>query len=226
MLQGGLVRAAMPLRRADFFAHAAAPPSAAGPGSGDEGAGEDGDGEAGEGGDQEGPAAAASQLREGALERIAHLTAGRVSFLLDSDVGAYPRRLFVGEEVPDVPYLRLTACPMAPFHAQTLAREHALMNLKLGERRNNLMQLQIDVMAVTLGLAMCSTVSGWFGMNLDNGFCGPDGCHSDTYNHGFPVFVSVSTVTSAVAVTATLYVLFAARYSLGGSDTRKGKRAD
>jgi hypothetical protein len=33
-------------------------------------------------------------------------------------------------------------------------------------------------------------------------------------------------MTSAVAVTATLYVLFAARYNLGGSDSRKGKRAD
>lgn len=66
-----------------------------------------------------------SQLREEALERIAHLAAGRVSFLLDADVGSYPRREFVGEEVAGVPYLRLTPCPMAPFHERTLAREQA-----------------------------------------------------------------------------------------------------
>ena len=72
----------------------------------------------------EAPTFVVSQLREGALARIAHLAAGRVSFLLDSDVNSYPRRRFVGEEVAGVPYLRLTPCPMTPFHERTLAREH------------------------------------------------------------------------------------------------------
>jgi hypothetical protein len=97
-----------PLRRADFFTRAAAPSGAAD----------------GEEGDAPEPAAShliVSQLREGALERIAHLAAGRVSFLLDADVDAYPRRLFVGDEVAGVPYLRLTCCPMSPFHERTLA---------------------------------------------------------------------------------------------------------
>ena len=94
-----------PLRRADFFTRAL--------GAGPEGAPEGAD------------AAVVSQLREGALERIAHLAAGRVSFLLDSDVGSYPRREFVGEEVAGVPYLRLTLCPMTPYHERTLAREQA-----------------------------------------------------------------------------------------------------
>ncbi|HVE12488.1 MAG TPA: helicase C-terminal domain-containing protein, partial [Elusimicrobiota bacterium] len=66
-----------------------------------------------------------SQLREGALERLAHLFAGRISFLLDSDVVLYTRRVFVGEEVEGVPYQRLTLCPMSPFHERTLARERA-----------------------------------------------------------------------------------------------------
>lgn len=101
-----------PLRRADFFTRAAALGQQADA---------DGDGEEAD----EAPAFVVSQLREGALERIAHLAAGRVSFLLDSDVGSYPRRLFVGEEVAGVPYLRLTPCPMAPFHERTLAREQA-----------------------------------------------------------------------------------------------------
>jgi hypothetical protein len=101
----------LPLRRADFFVRAAAPPA---PGA------VEGDG------DEEGEGSSSfvvSQLREGAAEQIAHLAAGRVSFLLDSDVGSYPRRIFVGDEVPGIPYLRLTPCPMTPFHERTLARE-------------------------------------------------------------------------------------------------------
>lgn len=61
-----------------------------------------------------------SQLREGALEKIANYSAGRVSFLLDSDVDSYPRRIFVGDEYEDIPYLRLNLCPMSPFHERTL----------------------------------------------------------------------------------------------------------
>jgi hypothetical protein len=97
-----------PLRRADFFARTAAPGDAT----------DDGE-------EPEATSFVISQLREGALERIAHLAAGRVSFLLDADVGSYPRREFIGEEVAGVPYLRLTPCPMAPFHERTLAREQA-----------------------------------------------------------------------------------------------------
>jgi hypothetical protein len=66
-----------------------------------------------------------SRLREGTLERIGRLAAGRVSFLLDSDVGAYPRRVFVGEELAGtsgapIQYLRFTPCPMSPFQERTL----------------------------------------------------------------------------------------------------------
>jgi len=87
----------VPLRRADFFGRSA---------------------------DERG--AMASQLRPGAIDRIARLAAGRVSFLLDADVAAYPRRIFAGEEVPGVPYLRLTLCPMSPFHERTLAHARAV----------------------------------------------------------------------------------------------------
>ncbi|MFA6165763.1 MAG: helicase-related protein [Gemmatimonadaceae bacterium] len=92
----------VPLRRSDFFARAATRADDDEP---EEAAAR---------------AAVVSQLREGALDRIGHLFAGRVSFLLDSDVGSYPRRVFVGEPQPGVPYLSLTACPMSPFHERTL----------------------------------------------------------------------------------------------------------
>jgi len=74
-------------------------------------------------------AGARSVLLPGALERIGRLTAGRVSFLLDADEAAYPRRVFEGAPLRDprpgasgeIPYLRFTPCPMSPFHARTLA---------------------------------------------------------------------------------------------------------
>jgi hypothetical protein len=99
----------VPLRRAEFFSRSA---SAAEAGrSADE--------------DPEESHFVVSALKEGAIDKIAQLSAGRVSFLLDSDVGSYPRREFVGDDVPGVPYLRLTLCPMSRFHSETLAREQA-----------------------------------------------------------------------------------------------------
>jgi hypothetical protein len=64
-----------------------------------------------------------SQLRENALASITSLAAGKVSFLLDSDVGSYPQRIFIGEEVPNVPYIRITKCPMSTLHEQSLRAE-------------------------------------------------------------------------------------------------------
>ena len=60
------------------------------------------------------------RLLDGAADRIAALSAGRVSFLLDSDTDAYPRLVFHGETVPGVPYLPLTLCAMSDLHARTL----------------------------------------------------------------------------------------------------------
>lgn len=66
-------------------------------------------------------------LRPGALERLGRLSAGRVTFLLDTDEASYPRRIFEGEPLRDgrtgaaIAYLLFTPCPMSPFHARTLA---------------------------------------------------------------------------------------------------------
>ena len=73
------------------------------------------------------------RLRPGALERIGYLLAGRVSFAqIRPGSKDYPRRVFVGAELPDplvpghpmIPYLRFTPCPMAPFHEKTLHTLH------------------------------------------------------------------------------------------------------
>lgn len=68
-------------------------------------------------------------LLPGALDRIGRLSAGRVSFLLDTDEASYPRRIFEGVGVPDpyrpgadIAYLRFTPCPMSAFHERTLAQ--------------------------------------------------------------------------------------------------------
>ena len=61
-----------------------------------------------------------SQLLPGALEQIGHLMAGRVSFLLDTDVTAYPRKEFVGNRIPDISYLQFVQCPMSELHEKTL----------------------------------------------------------------------------------------------------------
>jgi hypothetical protein len=63
---------------------------------------------------------AVSQLKEGALDKISKLAAGRVSFLLDSDTGSYPRRIFIGEVVENVPYIRMIKCPMSKLHEDTI----------------------------------------------------------------------------------------------------------
>ena len=36
--------------------------------------------------------------------------------------------------------------------------------------------------------AFCSMVSGWYGMNLDNGTCGPDGCNDFAIAGATPFF--------------------------------------
>lgn len=61
-----------------------------------------------------------SQLLPGALEKIGHLMAGRVSFLLDTDVTAYPRKVLVGEPIPSIAYLKFVQCPMSLLHERTL----------------------------------------------------------------------------------------------------------
>jgi hypothetical protein len=51
-----------------------------------------------------------------------------------------------------------------------------LRSYQQADNRNRLALLQIDIQTVTMGLGICSMVSGFFGMNLSNSVCGPDGC--------------------------------------------------
>lgn len=56
------------------------------------------------------------ELQPGALEQIQRLSLGRVSYLLDTDVLAYPRVSMPGVHIRDIPYLSFTMCDASPEH--------------------------------------------------------------------------------------------------------------
>jgi hypothetical protein len=66
------------------------------------------------------------KLLPGAAKRIGELTAGRVSFLMETSDSSedYPERIFVGESLSfgnkNIPYLKFTPCPMSRLHYNTL----------------------------------------------------------------------------------------------------------
>ena len=60
--------------------------------------------------------------------------------------------------------------------AAVAARKRALA-LVMSRHRMRILAVGLALQLVTCMFAFCSMVSGWFGMNLDNGICGPDGCN-------------------------------------------------
>ena len=60
--------------------------------------------------------------------------------------------------------------------ATIVARKRALA-LKMSRHRNQILSVGLCLQLITVMFGFCSMVSGWFGMNLDNGICGPDGCN-------------------------------------------------
>lgn len=60
-------------------------------------------------------------LKPGALDKIGHLAAGRVTFLIDVSEGKYPKRMLRGEPVENIPYLRFTQCLMSDFQKKTIS---------------------------------------------------------------------------------------------------------
>jgi hypothetical protein len=59
------------------------------------------------------------QLKRGALDQIANLSKGRVSYLRDVNPKYFPSRTFVGESIKGAPYLKFIRCPMSDFHYNT-----------------------------------------------------------------------------------------------------------
>jgi hypothetical protein len=59
------------------------------------------------------------QLKRGALDKIASLCKGRISYVRDINPKYFPKRTFVGEDLPGAPYLKFIRCPMSQFHYNT-----------------------------------------------------------------------------------------------------------
>ena len=80
--------------------------------------------------------------------------------------------------------------------------------------------LQIDIQTITMGLGICSMVSGFFGMNLGNSICGPDGCidyltdpnnpsgwrSSSDHGHSYFVIVCIASVCAAATAMAVAFL--------------------
>ena len=66
------------------------------------------------------------RLLPGAAEKIGKLTAGRISFLMETSDSSedYPERIFIGESLTfngkNIPYLKFTPCSMSKLHYNTL----------------------------------------------------------------------------------------------------------
>lgn len=58
-------------------------------------------------------------LKPGALEKIADLSRGRFSFLIDVNPKFYPKMITSGDSLREIPYLKFIRCPMSPFHYKT-----------------------------------------------------------------------------------------------------------
>ena len=111
----------------------------------------------------------------------------------------------------------------------TMQAEKERLSIKLSTNRNASMQVQILIMIVTTGMTACSVVSGFFGMNLSNGICGPDGCEVlGTTDYGAGAFIKVCTITVsiAIALSATLYLVARHVIQHSKSGQLEGGRAD
>jgi len=69
-----------------------------------------------------------SELKPNAREQISQLSAGRVSFLLDTNLNLYPKKIFIGNVYDYIPYLKITKCPMSKLHEDTIKFEHENSN--------------------------------------------------------------------------------------------------
>lgn len=61
----------------------------------------------------------ANNLKPGALEKIAELSRGRFSFLVDVNPKHYPKVVNCGTPLKEIPYLKFIRCPMSQFHYST-----------------------------------------------------------------------------------------------------------
>jgi hypothetical protein len=59
------------------------------------------------------------ELLPGALEKLAKIFQGRVSYTRNQNPKLFPEKIIVGESIPDIPYLKFIRCPMSDYHYDT-----------------------------------------------------------------------------------------------------------
>ena len=59
------------------------------------------------------------ELLPGALEKLAAVFRGRVSYARNQNPKFFPERIVVGENITNIPYLRFIRCPISDFHYST-----------------------------------------------------------------------------------------------------------
>lgn len=60
-----------------------------------------------------------NNLKPGALNKLAKLVSGRISFLRDMNPKYFPKRTFEGKSIKKIPYLKFIRCPMSSEHYKT-----------------------------------------------------------------------------------------------------------
>ena len=72
-----------------------------------------------------------TQFKPGALDKIAQICKGYISFLKDSDTTVYPERLLIGESIPGLPYLKFMPCRISSYQEKHLENiKNMTLNLK------------------------------------------------------------------------------------------------
>lgn len=59
------------------------------------------------------------ELLPGALEKLAAIFRGRVSYARNQNPKFFPERIVIGERIVNIPYLRFIRCPISEFHYST-----------------------------------------------------------------------------------------------------------
>ena len=84
-------------------------------------------------------------FKQGALEKLGKLSAGRVSFLFDTDIEAYPQRRIEGKSIPGIPYLKFDSISISKFHEDTI-KDYA----KVADYKGDITKISLPPKAHTL----------------------------------------------------------------------------
>ena len=63
-----------------------------------------------------------NQLKNNAINKIAELCKGRISYVKDINPINYPSKLMIGDVIDNIDYLKFIRCPMSKFHYDTYKR--------------------------------------------------------------------------------------------------------